>query len=203
MRAALSSVVCDDERRRVFGLHFCPLPFASCLLPSQLGCGGFEVARTNATAARACVAARGYEKTRKLNDARGARAGTDVATVGGRVSKKVLPRGDARCRRALRNRHRKTDHFPLKENQKNYEEACIRERARPVARLRRGLRLRAERQQHDDEHGRRRLFHGPSPPSPSPSSPPSSQKGAGRQHEHVIPVAASPPKLLRGAPLLF
>src|SRR5438045_8266343 len=34
MRAALSSVVCDDERRRVFGLYFCPLPFASCLLPS-------------------------------------------------------------------------------------------------------------------------------------------------------------------------
>jgi len=95
-RRTSSSVVCDDERRRVFGLHFCHLPFAFCLLPSQLGCGGFEVARTNATAARVCVAARGYEKTRKLNDARGARAGTDVATVGGRVSKEVLPRGDAR-----------------------------------------------------------------------------------------------------------
>ena len=59
-------------------------------------CGGFEVARTNAPVARACVASSGYKKTRKLNGGRGARAGTDVATVGGRVSKEVLPRGDAR-----------------------------------------------------------------------------------------------------------
>ena len=178
------------------------LTFAFCLFTfAFIVCGGFEVARTNATAARVCVAARGYEKTRKLNDARGARAGTDVATVGGRVSKKVLPRGDARCRRALRNRHRKTDHFPLKENQKNYEETCTRVRARPVC-VRRERCLRAERQQ----HGTRHPVHGEaSPPSPRHASsppPPRPQKGEGRQHEHVIPEAASPPKLAR-APLLF
>src|SRR5438067_13060511 len=38
---------------------------------------------------------------------------------------KVLPRGDARCRRALRKRHRKTDHFPLKENQKTMKKLVL------------------------------------------------------------------------------
>ena len=161
------------------------LTFAFCLFTfAFIVCGGFEVARTNATAERVCVASAGYKKTRKLNDARGECAGTDVATVGGRVSK--------RCCRARTlavgepygsDTARLTNSF--KGEPEKYEEACTRGRARPVC-VRRERCLRAERQQ----HGTRRPLDGEASPPASPrtsSSSPRPQKGEGRQHEHVIP----------------
>src|SRR2546423_12320757 len=81
-------------------------------------CGGFEAARTNATATRARRRVPDHKKTRKLNAARGGRAGTNVATGGGRGAGEGVARGGGRGPPALQKRHPKTDHLPFKEDLK-------------------------------------------------------------------------------------
>ena len=103
--------------------------FALCLLPLAFCLPSWAVAvlkwRAQMPQRRACVSRPRLQKDAKT-ERRSRRARWHGRCDRRRSSvEKVLPRGDARCRRALRKRHRKTDHFPLKENQKTMKKLVL------------------------------------------------------------------------------